>query len=295
MSKTTPSSAHIDILVIRYFRARLMSQLLIVFIYITVVVERVVTIYTSPSIQPVFVNALKLSSTFLSLLAFIVIAKYLLYRRFQTRIFKYSSLMDFIFCLVFTADWMVLLYGQLHQSKTDGQYMYSVAALLGFSSFAWRVLLQILISQHWQVRIFPIICIYSYFIWFTVTNDPSYTFLTIYKGIECVIFITLIFYFEQKVNFVLAMGSIQQRQWLQLNDFILNNIPENIAIMDLKGNCSFISESFRKLMTLHTGSNEIKPLLQNVKNIQQQKSHDTDSETADSIIVNNLYRLILTF
>lgn len=296
MTKTTPSSYNqADIYTIKHFRARLTAQLIVVVISLTVFGQRVAAIIADHEMGSPLIKGLLISLPFQIALCLVVIAKYILYRIFGSRIFKYSCILDVIFCLVFTADWMVLINGQLHQSQSDGKYMYSITAVLGFTTVAWRTLVQILITQQWQFRGFPIICVFTYIMWFAVANEPAMTGFILSRGILIVLYIILIFYYEHKINFTMVMGSIQQQQWLQLNEFILDNIPENIAIMDLNGKSNFINENFRKLIRLHSGFDEINQFLKSVKKIKRQRHLETDSETNDSIIVSFQSDNILTF
>ena len=60
--------------------------------------------------------------------------------------------------------------------------------------------------------------------------------------------LVLIVYCEDKVKWRMIWTNLQQEKWMQVNNFILNNIPENIMILDVKGETRFISESCKSFM-----------------------------------------------
>ena len=64
--------------------------------------------------------------------------------------------------------------------------------------------------------------------------------------------IVLFYFFDDKISLKLLLTSIKQEQWVQINEFILNNIPEKIAILDLEGGVKYTSE-FLKQFTREYG------------------------------------------
>jgi signal transduction histidine kinase len=83
--------------------------------------------------------------------------------------------------------------------------------------------------------------------------------------------IILIIYCEDKVKWKLMWANIQKEKWMQVNDFILNSIPENIIMLDLHGETKFISEYCKLFMEKCDLSLETKDFFKKIQDLKQQQ------------------------
>jgi len=64
---------------------------------------------------------------------------------------------------------------------------------------------------------------------------------------------------------------MRQEKWMQMSNFILNNIPENIMILDVAGEVKFISEYCQNFMKKCDTSLDTNNFLNKIRDLQQQK------------------------
>lgn len=162
-------------------------------------------------------------------------------------------------------------------SGPDGLLVsFPVTALYEFASFAWKALLVTLIIQKWQLKIIPpaaaIITSTVYACHFDSKQIHAYLIRASAQLFNTV----FIIYCEDKIKWKMIWNSIQQEKWMQVNDFILNNLPENIMILDVSGQVKFISDYCKSFMENCQNSLETAVLFNNIRDLQQQK-YDTDS------------------
>jgi len=110
-----------------------------------------------------------------------------------------------------------------------------------------------LIVQKWQFKIIaPILATWVVTGYAVYILQDSPTFLII-RAMAQSVNIILIVYCEDKIKSKVMRANIEQEKWMQVNNFILNNSPENIIILNLKGEVKFISgycKSFMKKCSL---------------------------------------------
>ena len=63
---------------------------------------------------------------------------------------------------------------------------------------------------------------------------------------------------------------------MQVNNFILNNIPENIMILDVAGQVKFISDYCKSFMEKCHHSLDTTEFFGNIRDLQQQKYDSAD-------------------
>lgn len=265
-------------------RVRVVAKLVVIFICITLLAQRLIRTFTSSVISDKTIQSLIITLPILSSLSLIVLIECFLYRKLGLKILKYSKYFDILFTLAFTAEWMVTLNAQFAYAQGDGLNLYLIVA---FASFGWRALLPILTIQQWQFKIIPPTAAYTYLLIYITVHRTTESWVIIMTAVSQPIYVILIYYFEHKINFTRIIGNVQNEQWLQLNSFILNNIPENIVIMDSTGTPNFISENFKRLLQRHNLSEDIKKFLGNIKQIQRvqgEKEADSESDCAQVIL-----------
>ena len=69
----------------------------------------------------------------------------------------------------------------------------------------------------------------------------------------------------------------QQEMWTQINQFVLNNIPENIIILDLSGEVNFISDYCQSFMQKSHLSQNTREFFVNIIELYQQPETEPSS------------------
>jgi len=69
-------------------------------------------------------------------------------------------------------------------------------------------------------------------------------------------------------------ANIQHEKWIEVNKFILSNIPENIMILDFAGQTKFISEYCKDFMEKCQLSLDNKDLFKKIRELQEQPDPD---------------------
>ncbi len=100
-----------------------------------------------------------------------------------------------------------------------------------------------LIVERWQLKVIAPLIPLSVAVGFAVhdntgENTWAMVLLIVYQYLSTIIIVIC----EDKVKWRMLWSSIQKEKWMQVNNFILNSIPENIMILDLYGEARFISE-----------------------------------------------------
>lgn len=226
-----------------------------------------------------------LTIPFLGGLSIIVLTEFVAYKKIGSGILKYSPYVDILFCLVFSAEWLTIMYAALIQSKQSDTMCYGVSAFFSFTSFSWRTLLQNFISQRWEFKIIPPVAAYILLMVYAVEHSDGVTQFIILRGVLQSSYVVLIFYFESKINFRLLLLGVRQERWIQINDFILNNVPENIAIFDIEGAPKFVNEHFKEYMGRYSHSLDIRKFMKNIKELQQQQQEINISEPSNICLV----------
>ncbi len=70
-------------------------------------------------------------------------------------------------------------------------------------------------------------------------------------------------------------SNVQKDKWIQVNNFILNNIPENIMILDFKGEVRFISDYCKSFMEdCNFALEKTKEFFKKIQNLHQQQQQN---------------------
>jgi len=188
---------------------------------------------------------------------------------------KYSNLMDFALLLLFIGDWVLSILNIF--SKVPDPPCFRIAVIYGFSHFAWKTLLVTLIVQQWFLKVIPpvaaVIITAVFAIHYSTTGISNLVLLTIAQVISLIIII----YCEDKVKWKMMWINLQQEKWIQVNNFILNNIPENIMILDFKGDVRFASDSCKSFLeSCNFSMDTKKDFFKKIQNLQQQQQQHND-------------------
>jgi len=96
--------------------------------------------------------------------------------------------------------------------------------------------------HHWQLKTIAPAAALAVSMGYSAYYIPSDTLYIVMRGTVQILSIALLFYCEDKIKWKCLLTNLQQEKWVRINEFILNNIPENIMILDLEGQPKFISD-----------------------------------------------------
>ena len=125
--------------------------------------------------------------------------------------------------------------------------LFSVSAPYGFISFAWKALLLTLIVQKWQPRIIAPVVIAIIKTGYAIHDDRERSYYYLVRCATQLFHPVLVIYCEDKIKWKMIWINLEQKNWMQANNFILNNILENIMILDVKVEVRFINDYCKNL------------------------------------------------
>ena len=269
------------------FKARLTARLCVVYIAVTQIALRLFLAFAEPGLSKQSQITFFISTVFMAGAAFVVCFEYFLFKRLGPKIVHYSFLVDLALLTIFTTEWLTTMISSLSRVNTDTDPpSFGISAVLGFTTFSWRTIFQTFIVQNWFLKILSPISVLSVIIGYNIYYDSSKILYILLRGGFQIINVALLFYFEDKIKLKMILTSMHQEKWMQINEFILNSVPENILILDTAGQPKFISDYFKYFMEKCRCSPNINEFFEKVQDLQQQL--DLNS-TSLSIIVNFLF------
>ena len=78
--------------------------------------------------------------------------------------------------------------------------------------------------------------------------------------------------------------NLQQENWMQVNNFILNNIPENIMILDFAGQTKFICDYCKSFMEKCNLALDAQGLLRKIRHLQRVQSEVRAASNSCTVI-----------
>lgn len=249
------------------FKARLFARICFIFIFLTQMAQRiylnVVKSSNRPDLRRIYVATIPCSA----MLIFIIIIEFLAYKKLKSKVLKYTNLLNWMFFLVFTAEWLVSLYGGLTSFYHTPFPYYTLTAPIFFTSFAWRTQLQNFIFQRWYFKIICPTCAYIMSLVVLARDDLAEISDTLFRGLLQISYLIVIFYFEEKVSFRLLLTSVHQENWIEVNEFVLDSISEKIAIFQVGGDMKYCSEYLKRFTKRFGRKNDIDIPLSNITTV----------------------------
>jgi len=266
-----------------YFKIRIKAKLCVGLIYVLQAITRTLALIFDSSMSSASRLFLIISMPFCILMPLIIAFEYLLFKKKGPGIVKYSNIIDFVLLLVFLGDWSTSEISDLNRIQQTDPISFKISALYGFTSFSWRTLIITLIVQKWQLKIIApcmaVLIAMSYCIYY----NPSNPLWVLVRAITQLFYIILIVYCEDKVKWKLMLTNLQQEKWMQVNDFILNSIPENIMILNLAGETKFISEYCKSFMkNCNLAFDTTRDLFRKIRDLNQQ--YEADPTNSSEVI-----------
>jgi len=246
------------------------ARLCIVSITILQVIMRLVIVFSDSGVS----NTAKLTylvSIPASLIVWAVIGlEYMLFKKIGPRMIKYSKSLDLVLLVVFTIDWFAVFYSPIQTYKLGPPPTMALSTSITLITFGYRSMLQIFIVQQWQLRAISPVLVIIFITYFNAVYSPGRVPINVFRGAAQALLIVVIFYFEDKVKWKMMLTNMQQEKWMQINDFILNNIPENIMILDIEGHTKFISDYCKSFLAKCRLSLDAKVFFKQIRDLNQQ-------------------------
>jgi len=269
------------------FRTRLTARLCVALACLVQSVARIVSIFNLTHMNALSRKLLFCSLPFAPVITLTVALEYLFFKKFGSKTLKYSIVGDLVILSLFIGEWTLGVLSFLLSTQQDDLPLFTVASLFGFIGFAWRALLVTLIVQKWQLKIIAPIIASLIATGFAIHYDTENYYFYIIRTITHVFNIVLILYCEDKIKWRMIWTNIQQEKWMQVNNFILNNIPENIMILNLSGQTQFISDYCKYFMAkCNLVSADCRDLFTKVQDLQLQQD-DSDPSSHYTVLVMN--------
>jgi len=250
------------------FVNKLGARLFLVLIFIASVGEKILTVYNSSDDNENSPTLYLLTILDILILVVLIFVEYFLRRKIGQKVLKYTWIVDILLFIFFSLDWIISIEFIFNQSvKADLGYL-PIVSMLEFTSFGWKVLVQVFVFRQWFLRILSPILACAVVISFGIIYVPDDLVNILVRGIAQMLYVICLFYFEQKLNFKLVSKTIKQEKWMKINEFILSNIPENIAIMDSEGSISYVSSYFKEFIRGFNTPLTMENLFKSIKNLQ---------------------------
>ncbi len=85
----------------------------------------------------------------------------------------------------------------------------------------------------------------------------------------------------------MILANIQKDRWMQVNNFILNSLPENIMVLDMNGDVKFISDYFQNFIKKCNLPADAKEFFKKVQDLVQQ--YDLGPPSASNVTFLKLF------
>jgi len=204
----------------------------------------------------------------------IISLEYFLFKKKGPEIAKYSNTVDSILLLLFIGDWISCLVSSIYEMEGVNPLSFNTPALLGFTAFSWRTLLVTLLLQKWQLKIIAPITVTFVVTGYAIYSSQSNLVFLLSRTVMHLFNIVLIVYCQDKVKWRLMRTNLEQEKWMQVNNFILDSIPEKIMILDLAGEAKFMSEYCKKYLNKFNLSVDAKEFFKRVLDLEQLQQSD---------------------
>jgi len=261
------------------FKARLTGKLCIAIVNVTQIISALLIVFGKPIISD-YADWLILFAIPLRLaMIFIILFEHFLFKKNGMRFAKYADLVDITLLLISTADWVLTAVTAFGKIQMTNPPSFEITALYLFTTCSWRTIMVTLLVQNWKLKVIPssvaVIITTGYVIYYL----PGSTILIIVRSSLQFFCMLLIIYCEDKIKWRLIWSGLHKEKWMQVNNFILNNIPENIMILDFRGEARFISDYWKSFMeTSDISPQKTEDLFNNIQDLEQlQSDHKTSS------------------
>ncbi len=256
---------------LKQYQIRGQAKFCIGLIFLIQFILRSLAAFLDSSLTPTSRLFTQIALIFPVIICFIIALEYFLFKKRGPSIIKYSKAVDIILLLLFMADWILMVISTLYRVQQTDSPSFKIGALYGFTSFSWRTLIITLVAQKWQIKMMAPVAVFILVTGYALHYAPGNSVFLLMRAFAQIFNLALLVYFGDKMKWKIMWISMRQEKWMEVNNFILNNIPENIMILDFKGEAKFVSNYCQGFLDKHHLSLENKDLFRKIKNLQQQK------------------------
>ncbi len=264
---------------IERFKTRLTAKCCVVFVAVTQIIIRIIIliIHTGGPLDTKTIIMYAITLPLLALIALLVCFEYFLFKRIGPKVMNYSKYFDIALLVIFTAEWIIYLLLTLIRITETYPQSLGITSVYTFIDFAWRTLFLLFLIQGWKLLIIPPTIAILLVIVFSICNVWTPNFYVGLLGFPQMFYTIMMLYFLDKIKWKEVFTNTQQERWTKINEFVLNNIPENIIILDLEGEVNFISDYCRAFMHKAHLSQNPRDLWTNITELYQQPETEPSS------------------
>jgi len=259
---------------IERFKTRLTAKSCVVFITVTQIIIRLIVGLCQPSLNLKAQLVGNLALIFYVLITLIICFEYFLFRKIGPKVMNYSQAIDIILLILFTAEWIMSLLPPFFRIPSANPHVLQVTAALVLTAFQWRILFLLFLVQSWKLIMIPPTIVVSLVIGLVCHYALVSDVFIVLRGILQIIYIVIMLYFLDKIKWKEILMNAQQEKWIKINDFVLNNIPENIVILEMGGALTFVSDYCKVFIQKAHLSQNLRELFTNIRELCQQPETD---------------------
>ena len=270
---------------IERFKTRLTAKFCVVFISIVQIIIRVIILCTRSDLKNIIKIGYYISFLFLTLTAITVCFEYLLFKKIGPKVMNYSNILDILLLIFFTAEWIVTLVINLTNLAGTNPPSFQPVSAINFATFGWRTLFLLFLIQSWKLLIIPPTLAMLLVVSFAIHYSTLPSIYILLLGLPPVFYTIMMMYFLDKIKWKEVFTNTQQERWMKINQFVLNNIPENIVILELGGEVNFVSEYCQGFMRKSHLSQNPHDLFTNITDLSQQPKSEPSSPSSNVSIL----------
>ena len=274
------------------FKTRLTAKSCVILVAITQIITRVIIITCENNSNRKTALPTIISLPFYAAMALVVCFEYYLYRKIGPKIMNYSQIIDIILLLFFTVEWLLTIWAPFNQIIGTDLHVLPVTTVFIFTGFQWRTLFLLFLVQSWKLLVIPPTLALSMTIGFTLHFALTAPIFILLRGVLQVIYMIIMIYFLDKIKWKEILTNSQQERWIQINDFVLNNIPENIVIIELGGDVTFVNDYCKTFMRKAHLPENPRDLFTNIRELYLQLESEPSSPSTVKILMNNLLHFL---
>lgn len=269
---------------LEHFKYRLYGRICIVFITITQIAQRIRVFITSPALTHFTHTMYIVTLPPLAIMSLLAVTEFIIYKKFGSKALKYSGYLNGAFFIFFLCEWWLTIYtGYLSIKRTPFYYLTPSTSLV-FTAFTWRILIQNFIVERWYLKLIGPIGAYIIVLFDAIHFDPKNTGNSLFRGLLQITYVILIYFFDNKISLSLLLTNTKREQWVKINEFILDNIPEKIALFDFKGGVKYQSLHLRKYMRNLGYGSDTEALYSHITDLKFQVGSESVDEDNEHVI-----------
>jgi len=249
------------------FKTRLAAKCCVAFIAVTQVITRLIILFTEHKLNHSAEIIYSVAIGCLGLIVALVAVEYFLFKKIGPKIMKYSKILDLLLLIVFTAEWLLVIFLALVRIQDTETPYVPLSAIFSFTGFGWRILFLLFITQNWKLIIIPPTLASAVVIAYSIHLNATEPIYILLRSLPQVFYTIIMLYFLDRIKWREILTNTQQERWIQINDFILNNIPENILILELGGEVNFVSDYCKVFMRKAHLSQNPQDLFTNIQDL----------------------------